>query len=162
LVTHRKNKRLDPDDCISVAYEGLVEAALRFDEARGVKFWTFAQRRIDGALIDFMRKHDQLCGTRRVDTVTVGLDDVGREPEDEREKPAMDVRPLELAIRFLSVQSRTLIMAWATTAPHERIDEAMESLGMSRERFWWHRRLIIAHLRRVLISRGITKVSDCL
>src|SRR5689334_22651845 len=44
---------------------GLIDAAGRFDEARGIKFETFAERRIRGAMIDALRKDAWPRGVRR-------------------------------------------------------------------------------------------------
>jgi RNA polymerase sigma factor for flagellar operon FliA len=44
---------------------GLIDAAHRFDEARGIKFETFAERRIRGAMIDALRKDAWPRGVRR-------------------------------------------------------------------------------------------------
>src|SRR4029078_5029347 len=43
---------------------GLIDAAHRFDEARGIKFETFAERRIRGAMIDALRKDAWPRGVR--------------------------------------------------------------------------------------------------
>jgi RNA polymerase sigma factor FliA len=45
------------DDLVGWGHMGLVEAAARFDSARGVTFRTFAHRRIQGAMFDGIRKH---------------------------------------------------------------------------------------------------------
>jgi RNA polymerase sigma factor (sigma-70 family) len=45
----------DIDDLCQAGAIGLMEAAERFDTSRGVKFHTFAQRRIIGAVIDYQR-----------------------------------------------------------------------------------------------------------
>src|SRR5262245_43228900 len=44
---------------------GLIDAARRFDEGRGIKFETFAERRIRGAMIDALRKDAWPRGVRR-------------------------------------------------------------------------------------------------
>ena len=44
---------------------GLIDAAHRFDEARGIKFETFAERRVRGAMIDALRKDAWPRGVRR-------------------------------------------------------------------------------------------------
>ena len=45
---------------------GLIDAAHRFDETRGIKFETFAERRIRGAMIDALRRDAWPRGVRRV------------------------------------------------------------------------------------------------
>jgi len=44
---------------------GLIDAANRFDEERGIKFETFAERRVRGAMIDALRKDAWPRGVRR-------------------------------------------------------------------------------------------------
>ena len=44
---------------------GLIDAANRFDESRGIKFETFAERRVRGAMIDALRKDAWPRGVRR-------------------------------------------------------------------------------------------------
>jgi RNA polymerase sigma factor for flagellar operon FliA len=44
---------------------GLIDAAFRFDEARGIKFETFAERRVRGAMIDALRRDAWPRGVRR-------------------------------------------------------------------------------------------------
>ena len=43
---------IDIGDLVQDGVIGLIDAANRFDEARGIKFETFAERRIRGAMID--------------------------------------------------------------------------------------------------------------
>src|SRR4026209_1707714 len=47
---------IDSGDLVQVGVIGLIDAAHRFDESRGIKFETFAERRIRGAMIDALRK----------------------------------------------------------------------------------------------------------
>ena len=50
---------IDIGDLVQDGVLGLIDAAHRFDEERGIKFETFAERRVRGAMIDALR-------TRRV------------------------------------------------------------------------------------------------
>ena len=43
-------------DLVQDGMLGLIDAACRFDEARGIKFETFAERRVRGAMIDALRR----------------------------------------------------------------------------------------------------------
>jgi RNA polymerase sigma factor FliA len=52
-------------DLIQDGMLGLIDAACRFDEARGIKFETFAERRVRGAMIDALRKDAWPRGVRR-------------------------------------------------------------------------------------------------
>lgn len=56
----------DPDDLLSYAHGGLLDAIRLFEPAVGVKFETYATRRISGAIIDGQRRQDPLArGTRK-------------------------------------------------------------------------------------------------
>ena len=56
---------IDIGDLVQDGVIGLMDAANRFDEARGIKFETFAERRIRGAMIDALRKDAWPRGVRR-------------------------------------------------------------------------------------------------
>lgn len=56
---------IDIGDLVQDGVLGLIDAAHRFDEARGIKFETFAERRVRGAMIDALRKDAWPRGVRR-------------------------------------------------------------------------------------------------
>ena len=56
---------IDLGDLVQDGVIGLIDAANRFDEGRGIKFETFAERRIRGAMIDALRKDAWPRGVRR-------------------------------------------------------------------------------------------------
>src|SRR5216117_1037836 len=56
---------IDMGDLVQDGVIGLIDAAHRFDESRGIKFETFAERRIRGAMIDALRKDAWPRGVRR-------------------------------------------------------------------------------------------------
>src|SRR6188472_2212769 len=56
---------IDIGDLVQDGVLGLIDAANRFDESRGIKFETFAERRIRGAMIDALRKDAWPRGVRR-------------------------------------------------------------------------------------------------
>jgi RNA polymerase sigma factor FliA len=57
---------IDIDDLVQDGVIGLIDAANRFDEGRGIKFETFAERRVRGAMIDALRRDAWPRGVRRV------------------------------------------------------------------------------------------------
>lgn len=57
---------IDISDLVQDGVLGLMDAANRFDEARGIKFETFAERRVRGAMIDALRREAWPRGVRRV------------------------------------------------------------------------------------------------
>ncbi len=56
---------IDVGDLVQDGVIGLIDAAHRFDEARGIKFETFAERRVRGAMIDALRRDAWPRGVRR-------------------------------------------------------------------------------------------------
>lgn len=56
------NWRFDEDDLMSAGRQGLLDAARRFDPARGVPFTAYARLRIRGEIIDEIRRNAQLTG----------------------------------------------------------------------------------------------------
>ena len=56
---------VDLGDLVQDGMVGLIDAAERFDEERGIKFETFAERRVRGAMIDALRRDAWPRGIRR-------------------------------------------------------------------------------------------------
>ena len=56
---------IDIGDLIQDGVLGLIDAAQRFDERRGIQFETFAERRVRGAMIDALRREAWPRGVRR-------------------------------------------------------------------------------------------------
>ena len=56
---------IDIGDLVQDGVLGLIDAANRFDEDRGIKFETFAERRVRGAMIDALRRDAWPRGVRR-------------------------------------------------------------------------------------------------
>lgn len=57
-IVHRFPADFDRDDLIQVGTMGLMEAVRRFDPERGVRFSSFAGRRIEGSITDYLRSND--------------------------------------------------------------------------------------------------------
>ena len=57
---------IDLGDLVQDGMIGLIDAAHRFEERRGIKFETFAERRVRGAMIDAMRRDAWPRGVRKV------------------------------------------------------------------------------------------------
>lgn len=56
---------IDVSDLVQDGMIGLIDAAHRFDASRGIKFETFAERRVRGAMIDALRRDAWPRGVRR-------------------------------------------------------------------------------------------------
>ena len=58
---------VDFNDLVSIGYEELVKLSHRYDPKINDNFWGYAQKRIYGAMLDFLRKLDTLSrGDRRL------------------------------------------------------------------------------------------------
>lgn len=57
---------VDLGDLVQDGMIGLIDAARRFDEGRAIKFETFAERRVRGAMIDALRRDAWPRGVRRM------------------------------------------------------------------------------------------------
>lgn len=56
---------IELNDLVQDGMIGLIDAARRYDEDRGIKFETFAERRVRGAMIDALRRDAWPRGVRR-------------------------------------------------------------------------------------------------
>lgn len=59
-LSARTGHAVQPEDLWAAGAMGLIEAARRFDPARDVKFETFAEHRVRGAMVDELRRMDHL------------------------------------------------------------------------------------------------------
>jgi len=90
------------DDLISSGVVGLIKALEGFDLERGVKFQTYAIRRIQGAIIDELRSLDWLPRSLRkkvhlLEKTYLSLQDkLGRPPTNEELAKSMDIKQGEL------------------------------------------------------------------
>lgn len=77
------------EEIVSEGIMGLIEAAHKFDSKRGVKFEKWAEIRVRGAIIDYLRKTDIISRPSRLiikqiaKTIKELQNKLGREPEDE-------------------------------------------------------------------------------
>lgn len=85
------------DDMKSAGMLGLFDAAKRYDSSKNIKFKTFAEYRIRGAILDEMRKLDWFSRSlrdkqSRVGKTIVSLElKLGRDPEEHEVAEAMDL-----------------------------------------------------------------------
>jgi len=114
---------IDIGDLVQDGVIGLIDAAKRFDEERGIKFETFAERRVRGAMIDALRREAWPRGVRRV----------RRELEAAREelRRTMGCEPsvADLAAKVGSDEKRlnrtiVRINTIESTSPHTNADSA--------------------------------------
>lgn len=76
IVKRMKSKLpsfVDIEDLRGAAYFGIIDAAEKFDDTRGVKFRTYAEFRIKGSIIDELRKLDEVPRREREETKIVDV-----------------------------------------------------------------------------------------
>lgn len=116
----------DPEDILSYAHHGLLDAIARFEPGR-VKFETYATRRIAGAIIDGQRRQDPLGRAARKGVKVLALAEnslwssLGREPTIA--ELADTLGEAEDQIRELLVTRQTL-----TSSLDESFDDSGESV----------------------------------
>ena len=102
----------DPEEILSFAQRGLLDAISKFDPAQRVQFTTYASRRIPGAIVDGQREADPL--TRPIRARVRALAEAQRRLEEEHGRPAnvaelaADLQLPEDEVRHLQVQQQTL------------------------------------------------------
>jgi RNA polymerase sigma factor for flagellar operon FliA len=57
-IASRLPAHIDVEDLVQVGLIGLLQSADRYDPSRGVKFQTYANRRVEGAMLDYLRSLD--------------------------------------------------------------------------------------------------------
>lgn len=88
---------MNSDDMKSAGMLGLFDAAKRFDASKNIKFKTFAEYRIRGAILDEMRKLDWFSRSlrdkqNRVSKTILSLElKFGRDPEEHEVAAAMEL-----------------------------------------------------------------------
>ena len=66
-LKERLPSSVDFNDLISIGYEELVKLSRRYDPKKNDNFWGYAQKRIYGAMLDFLRSLDNLSrGDRKI------------------------------------------------------------------------------------------------
>jgi RNA polymerase sigma factor FliA len=104
-VARRVPRSIGCDELEGAAMLGLTEAASRFDSSRGEPFVAYAAKRVRGAILDELRRHDVLTrrgreGARRLAEATRAVEArTGRPAASEEIAREMDVS-LEEVARF--------------------------------------------------------------
>ena len=125
-------RHVDRDELARAGALGLVEAARRFDESRGVPFERFAAQRIRGAILDSVRAADWAPRSvrslaRRLEAAQQQLASrLGRTPDADETAREMGISRAELA----HIQDR-LFRSVVLALDHETNDAADEDLTLS-------------------------------
>ena len=109
-------RHVDRDELARAGALGLVEAARRYDEERGVPFERFAARRIRGAILDAVRAADWAPRSvrnlaRQLENVEQNLaTELGRVPNTAEVGEALDMSQSELS-RLQARMFRSIVLA---------------------------------------------------
>lgn len=137
-------RHVDREELARAGALGLVEAAQRYDESRGVPFERFAAQRIRGAILDAVRSADWAPRSLRTmarsleHTSTKLLTDLGRPPTTDEVAAAMSTTPEQLA-RLQSRIHRSVVLTLDHTVADADDDATLgelltdENLGPSEE-----------------------------
>jgi RNA polymerase sigma factor for flagellar operon FliA len=135
-IAARTGGAIAADDLWSAGAMGLLEAARRFDGARDVRFETFAEHRIKGAMLDEMRRMDHLPRRLRdqaeqVERAHARLgQELKREPTSDELSAEVGVGSEELASLFSVMQPHVQVidMLQASITPSDEQVERIEQL----------------------------------
>ena len=122
-------RHVDREELARAGTLGLVEAAQRYDESRGVPFPRFAAQRIRGAILDAVRAAD--WAPRSVRTLARALEStnlrltthLGRPPTNDEIATAMSTTPEQL-LRLQDRIHRSVVLALDHRVTDEDDDEA--------------------------------------
>ena len=106
-IAYRLIRRLpatiEVSELINTGFIGLLEALQRFDRSKGVPFFSYAEIRIRGAMIDFLRKLDWVPRSvrRRAENLEETVDELtkkfGQSPSEMQIADAMGMKVVNLA-----------------------------------------------------------------
>lgn len=124
------------DDLISVGFIGLMDAADKFDASRGIKFATYAEFRIRGAILDELRNMD--CLPRSLRSLNKKVEQVsnriqlrtGQSPTDTEVSRILKIRTedlQELRTRFTPVHWVNYDELLASSASGDLSEQGIES-----------------------------------
>jgi len=168
----RTGGAVSPEDLWSAGAMGLLDAAQRFDPGRDVKFESFAERRIRGAMLDEMRRMDHLPRRLRAQVEKVerargrAAQRLGREaqPDEVAEELGLPVDEVE-ALVVLGQPQVALLEDLVSTLPDVDDEasraEAVRALAAGVARLPDRLQLVLSlHYEEGLTYREIARVLD--
>jgi len=128
-------RHVSREDLVQSGVLGMLEALKRFDPKRGIKFETYAGRRIRGAMLDELRRLSWLPRSlfrqmRDLDRASQSLSgNLGREPSESELATEMGVSLLELQKTVRQIyKSMVLSLEDKQRVPDPAGDRALESI----------------------------------
>jgi len=109
VLKQRLPANIEMDDLVSCGVVGLLDAAERFDASRGIKFKTYAEFRIRGTMLDYLREMDYFPRSarqhaNRIQAAYARLEGrLGRPAEDAEVAAELGISVSELHTRLAQV-----------------------------------------------------------
>ncbi len=153
----------ETDDLFQAGSLGLIDAAGRFDPDRGIRFSTFAGRRIEGAIADHLRSED--WAPRSVRRFERHLAEIDGRPQTDPGVSRAELdrrRALVDRARVESIHDQQAEAAASGPLPGERLDrlDDLEAVRAALERLRPKERFVVeAHF---LDGRSITEIGESL
>lgn len=103
------------NDLIQIGMLGLIDAISRYQEGHGAQFSTYAQQRIKGNMLDYLRSVDPMPRNLRKDVKDIELavfslqHELGRQPSDKEIAEKLEISIEELNSKLSSSHSYQLI-----------------------------------------------------
>ena len=103
------------EDLESVGISGLIEALNSYDSGKNIQFNTYAYYRIQGSIIDYLRKIDNLPRNKRKtygqiqNIIEKKTQELGREPSDEEVADEMGIKLIDYHDLLSTVQQRNAL-----------------------------------------------------
>jgi len=125
-LKRRLPEHIDVEELKSVGYIGLIEAIDRYDNTRGVPFRSYAEIRIQGSMLDHLRKEDWVPRSIRqrmkiLSEAREAVREQGLEVNDQTVADHLNMDPSELRDLLFDSQVRRLISS------HTPIDQGEQS-----------------------------------
>jgi RNA polymerase sigma factor for flagellar operon FliA len=159
----RLPSHIEMDDLVSSGILGLLDALDRFDPSRGIRFRTFAEFRIRGAMLDYLREMDWFPRSARrragqlQDAYSRLEGELGRPPEEEEVASRLGISREELR-RELSAAAGMGIFSLDAPANEEverKIRKALAEAALDESK----ERELLAETREVL-GRAIDQLPE--
>ena len=131
-LSARTGHTVTPEDLWSAGAMGLLEAARRYDAARDVRFESFAEHRIRGAMLDEMRRMDHLPRRLRTDVERVEqarsrlAQQLGRDPDTDEVAAALHREPQDVAELLQLLSPHLPVNEELAASPEASADEALD------------------------------------
>ncbi len=128
-IKMRVPPNIELDDLVSSGIVGLLDAFDRFDPSRGIKFKTYAEFRIRGTMLDYLREMDwfprsvRQSSTRLQNAYTRLEGLLGRPPEEEEVAA-------ELKISVDALRKRLAMLSGLCVLSHDESQEGGDGTGV--------------------------------